>query len=70
MTAKKDAAPPTWAFAYALGGTVLLAIAGLLFANLHESTEVFMVLTVVFAAPGAFLLIAGAVARGIEITRG
>jgi hypothetical protein len=56
-------------FLYALSGTVLLAIAGMLFVNLNEDPEVFMVLTAVFAAPGLYLIVAGAVARGIFVAR-
>lgn len=61
-----DSAKP---FLYAAFGTVFLAIGGMLFANLNEDPEIFMVLTVAFAAPGLYLLIAGAVARGIFVAR-
>lgn len=54
---------------YALAGTVLLAIGGMLFVNLDEDPETFMVFTVAFAAPGLYLLIAGAVAHGIGLSR-
>ena len=54
---------------YALFGTVFLAIGGMLFVNLNEDPEAFMVFTVVFAAPGLYLVIAGAVARGIFVAR-
>lgn len=50
---------------YALAGTVLLAIGGMLFLNLHEDPEVFMVFTVLFTAPGLYLL----VARGVGLAR-
>lgn len=53
----------------ALVGTVLLGIGGLLFVNLNEDPEIFMVFTVVFTAPGLYFLIAGAVARGILLAR-
>ena len=66
MTNHADSAKP---FLYALFGTALLAIGGMLFANINEGPETFMVLTVVFAAPGLYLLIAGAVARGIFVSR-
>lgn len=56
-------------FHHALMGTFLLAIAGTLFANVNEAPEVFMVFTVLFAAPGVYLLIAGAVAHGIALAR-
>lgn len=54
---------------YAVLGTVLLAIGGMLFVNLDEDPEIFMVFTVAFAAPGLYLLVAGAVARGILVSR-
>jgi hypothetical protein len=56
-------------FVHALIGTVLLAIGGMLFVNLDEDPEIFMVLTVVFTAPGLYLLIAGAVAHGVALAR-
>lgn len=56
-------------FLYAFLGTVLLAIGGMLFVNVDEDPEIFMVFTVAFVAPGLYLLIAGAVARGIFVAR-
>jgi hypothetical protein len=56
-------------FLYALFGTVFLAIGGMLFVNISEAPEIFMVFTVAFAAPGLYLLVAGAVARGIFAAR-
>jgi hypothetical protein len=61
----RSAAP----FFHALIGTVLLAIGGMLFVNVNEAPEIFMVFTTVFWAPGLYLLITGAVARGIELGR-
>jgi len=54
---------------HALAGTVLLAIGGVLFVNRNEDPEAFVVLAVLFAAPGLYLLIAGAVARGVALAR-
>ena len=54
---------------YALAGTILVAIGGMLFVNLDEDPEIFIVFSVIFAGPGLYLLIAGAVARGISIGR-
>lgn len=54
---------------HALVGTVLLAIGGMLFVNINEDPEVFAVFTVAFAAPGLYLIIAGAVERGITLAR-
>jgi hypothetical protein len=54
---------------YALGATVLLSIGGILFVNLNEDPEIFMVFTMIFAVPGLYLLFAGAVARGIQMAR-
>lgn len=56
-------------FGHAVMGAVLLGIGGLLFVNLDEGPEIFMVFTVAFAAPGLYLLLAGAVARGIQLAR-
>lgn len=56
-------------FVHALLGTVLLAIGGMLFVNVNEDPEIFMAFTVAFTAPGLYLLIAGAVARGITLGR-
>lgn len=53
----------------ALAGTILLAIGGLLFVNLDEDPEIFMVFTMIFVGPGLYMLIAGAVARGIVVSR-
>jgi hypothetical protein len=61
-----DSAKP---FLYALFGTALLAIGGMLFVNVDEDPELFAVFTVAFAAPGLYLLIAGAVTRGIFVAR-
>lgn len=49
--------------------TFLLAIAGKLFVNLNEDPDVFIVFTVLAGAPGVYLLIAAAVAKGIEMAR-
>jgi len=56
-------------FLYAFLGTVLLAIGGMLFVNLDEDPQYFIVFTTLFAAPGLFLLVAGAVERGIRLSR-
>jgi hypothetical protein len=69
MTNQVDGAASAKPLLYALSGTVLLAVGGMLFVNLNEDPEVFMVFTVAFAAPGLYLLIAGAVARGIFAAR-
>jgi hypothetical protein len=69
MTNQSDTVIGAAPFLHGLAGTVLLAIGGLLFVNINESPETFMVLTVMFTAPGLYLLIAGAVARGITLAR-
>ena len=69
MTNQSDPADSAKPFLYALFGTIFLAIGGMLFVNLDEDPEIFMVFTVVFAAPGLYLLIAGAVARGMFVAR-
>lgn len=47
----------------------LLAIGAELFLNLNEDPAIFILFALVFALPGAFLLIAGAVAFGMQISR-
>ena len=69
MTNEPDTVIGAAPFLHVLAGTALLAIGGLLFLNLSEGREVFMVFTVMFSAPGLYLLIAGAVARGIALAR-
>ena len=69
MTNQPDAVIGAVPFLHSLVGTALLAIGGMLFVNINESPEIFMVGTVVFTAPGLYLLIAGAVARGIALAR-
>ena len=48
---------------------MLLSIGGKFFVNLNEDPKTFIVFTVLVTAPGLYLLIAGAVARGIEMAR-
>jgi hypothetical protein len=69
MTNQLETMSPTAPVIYALVGTVLLAIGGMLFVNLNEDPEIFMVFTVVFTGPGLYMLLAGAVARGITLAR-
>jgi hypothetical protein len=69
MTNPPDTVIGAAPFLHALVGTALLAIGGMLFLNINEWPEVFMVFTVMFTAPGLYLLIAGAVARGIALAR-
>lgn len=69
MTNQADTVAPTAPFLYSLVGTVLLAIGGMLFVNLNEDPEIFVVFTAVFTGPGLYLLLAGAVARGITLAR-
>lgn len=52
-----------------VGGTIFLAIAGVFFVNMNESPETFAVLTMLAAGPGLFMVIAGAVAQGIHLSR-
>ena len=56
-------------FFYALAATFLLSVAGSLFINLDEDPDIFIVLATVVAVPGLYLLLAGGVARGIEMAR-
>ncbi|HET7689709.1 MAG TPA: hypothetical protein VFK41_04995 [Nocardioidaceae bacterium] len=54
---------------HALFGTVLLMIGGTLFVNVNEDPELFIAFSAAFMGPGLYLLIIGAVARGIELGR-
>ncbi len=67
MTNQSGPAGSARPYLYALFGTVFLAIGGMLLVDLDEDTKIFMVITVAFAGPGLYLLIAGAVARGIFV---
>ncbi len=44
-----------------------MTVGGLLFVNVNEDPELFIVLTVAFTAPGLYVLITGAVAHGIRL---
>lgn len=65
----RDDPPGGLPIIYLIFATGLLAVGGMFFVNLNEDPETFMVLTMVFTAPGLYLLLAGAVARGIEMAR-
>lgn len=54
---------------YLVVSMVLLAIGSQLFLNLNEDPEIFIIFTLLFTAPGFYLLVAGAVARGIQMAR-
>jgi len=69
MTNQSNQADSAKPFLYALSGTVLLAIGGIFFVNVNEDPETFIILTILFTAPGLYLLISGAVARGIFVAR-
>jgi hypothetical protein len=62
--------PSAAPFVHALMGTVFLAISALLLVNRGENPETFVVLSVLSGAPGLYLLVAGAVSRGLELGRG
>jgi hypothetical protein len=68
MTNEPDQAAAA-AFFRALFGTFLLVCGGMFFVHLGDGPELFMLCTVVFSAPGLYLLITGAVARGIVLSR-
>lgn len=61
--------PSTSPFGVLFVSMILLGIASQFFANLNEDPGIFIIFTLVFAAPGAFLLIAGAVAFVIQVAR-
>jgi hypothetical protein len=62
-------APVLTPFTYVVGAVVLLSIGWQFLLNLNEDPAIFMVFALVFLAPGTYLLIAGAVARGIQMAR-
>jgi hypothetical protein len=63
MTNQLGTVTATVPFRHALAGTLLLAIGGMLFVNINEDPEIFVVFTVAFTGPGLYLLLAGAVTR-------
>jgi hypothetical protein len=67
MTFQPDSTAPTAPLLCAVVGTVLMAVGGMLFVNVNEDPEFFIVLTVAFTAPGLYMLITGAVAHGIRL---
>ncbi|WP_109506842.1 hypothetical protein [Nocardioides speluncae] len=67
MTNRSYVAPSPPPYLYALAGTILLVIGGMLFINREESPDTFLTLAVVVTAPGLYFLIAGAIARGIAL---
>lgn len=54
--------------AYGSAGVVLLVVGGLLLANVNED-DIFGIGAVVFLGAGLYFLVAGAVARGIQLAR-
>ncbi|GGD06052.1 hypothetical protein [Nocardioides daphniae] len=55
---------------YFVGGTILLAVAGLTFDGMRlEVMTIAWLGAVFFGAPGAYLFLVGVVARGIEVAR-
>jgi hypothetical protein len=69
MTNESDSQAAAAAFFRALFGTFLLICGSMFFININEDPQMFMILTVAFSAPGLYLLITGAVARGIVLSR-
>lgn len=57
------------ALGHVVMGTVLLALGDMFFVNLNEDPQIFIVFSVAFAAPGLYLVVTGAVARGMELAR-
>jgi len=69
-----DGVTTNWPGLYAIGALVLLSIAAQIFLGISEDpgvadgdTRVRVAGTIVFAVPGAYLLIAGAVGRAIQL---
>ena len=54
--------------AYGFAGVALLMIGGLLLGNINEDL-IFGIGAVLFSATGFYFLVAGAVARGIQLAR-
>ncbi len=54
--------------AYGLAGVALLVVGGMLLGNINEDV-IFGIGAVVFSATGFYFLVAGAVARGIQLAR-
>jgi hypothetical protein len=62
-------APGLLPAAYLIVATILLSIGAQFFLNLNEDPGIFIVFTMIFAAPGLYMLVAGAVARGTQMAR-
>jgi drug/metabolite transporter (DMT)-like permease len=52
-----------------LGSLILFLVGGLLLVNLHEDETIFGIGAILCLVPAVYLLIVGAVARGIQAAR-
>lgn len=69
---KQDIGPPLFVLTpvgYLFAGTLLLGLAAGFAAYLDEGPVAFFVLSMVTVGPALYLLITGAVARGIQVAR-
>lgn len=63
-----DPYQPSHGVAYGMVGVLLLVVGGALLANVNEAAA-FGTLATVFLGAGLYLTVAGAVARGIQLSR-
>lgn len=66
---KFDSYQQSFGAAYGAAGVILLVIGGMLLANLNEDPTIFGAGATLFLGAGAYLTVAGAVARGIQLAR-
>lgn len=66
--AKRDYQPSTGAL-HGFVGTILMVLAGSLLANIDENPAAFRTLGLIALAGALYVIVAGAVARGIQLAR-
>lgn len=66
---KQDDYEPSAGAMYLLGSVPLLVVGGMLLANTNEEPAIFGTGALLFLAFAGYLLLVGAVARGIQVAR-
>ncbi|HSE71684.1 MAG TPA: hypothetical protein VLA97_13070 [Nocardioidaceae bacterium] len=69
MDETKDDYQPSKGLVYAIAGVSVFVVGGLILANSHDEDPLFL-LGLALEGTGIYLLLAGAVARGIQMARG
>lgn len=70
MSEMTNKTQPSEAFGYAVVGFFLVLIGGSLLGNMNEDPAIFRTGGLIFGTSGLYLLLVGAVARGIEVAAG